>query len=99
MFLSLLLGVLKFNMDGALRGKLGPTGIRGVLHNSKGDIIIMFFEHVRVCGSNEAEVLPILESPQLSLKKINELLIVESNSSNVITGRCSLGGFNFFLMK
>lgn len=26
-------GVLKFNVDGAARGKLGLTGISGVLHN------------------------------------------------------------------
>lgn len=32
-------GELKFNVDGATRGKLGPVGIVGVLRNSKGFVI------------------------------------------------------------
>ena len=37
-----LLGVLKFNIDGAARGKLGPAGIRGVFCNKEGDFITIW---------------------------------------------------------
>ena len=43
------LSVLKFNVDGATRGKPGPTGIGGVLHNNKGGVLFMFSKHVGVC--------------------------------------------------
>jgi hypothetical protein len=32
------LGVLKFNVDGATKGKSGPAGIGGVLHDNKGEV-------------------------------------------------------------
>ena len=32
-------GVLKFNVDGAARGKPGPSGIGGVLRNSEGFVL------------------------------------------------------------
>ena len=38
------LGVLKFNVDGAVRGKLGLAGIIGVLRNSKGEVLLMFLK-------------------------------------------------------
>lgn len=55
-------GVLEFNVDGFVRGKSGPMGIDGVLHNYKGEVLFMFSKHVSVCDSNEAEVLTILEA-------------------------------------
>lgn len=33
------LDMLKFNVDGAARGKLGPTSIEGVLLNSNGEVL------------------------------------------------------------
>lgn len=33
-------GAFKFNEDGASRGKPGPASIGGVLHNSKGEILL-----------------------------------------------------------
>lgn len=57
--------VLKFNVDGASRGKPRPTGIRCVLHNSKGEVLLMFSKHVEVCDSNVVEVLAILEALRL----------------------------------
>ena len=35
-------GVLKFNVDGAAKGKPGLAGIWGVLRNHKGEVIYMF---------------------------------------------------------
>lgn len=39
-------GVLKFNMDSATKGKPGLTRIGGVLHNSRGEVLLMFSKHV-----------------------------------------------------
>ena len=36
---------LKFNVDGAARGKPGPAGIGGVLRN-QGGVLYMFLKHV-----------------------------------------------------
>ena len=52
--------VLKFNVDGASRGKPRPMGIRCVLHNRKGEVLHMFLTHVGVYDSNVVEVLAIL---------------------------------------
>ena len=46
-------GVLKFNVDGATRGKPGPMGIGGVLRNNSGVVLFMFSKRVGVCDSNE----------------------------------------------
>lgn len=53
---------LKFNVDGAVRGKLGPTGIGGILRNYKVKVLFMFSKHAGVRDSYEAEVLVILEA-------------------------------------
>ena len=41
-----LFGVLKFNMDGSLRGKPGPVVIVGVLCNSEGEVLLLFSNNV-----------------------------------------------------
>ena len=56
------IGLFKFNVDEAAREKPRPAGIGGVLRNCNGDVLFMFSKYVRVCDSNEAEVLAILES-------------------------------------
>lgn len=40
--------VLKFNVDGASRAKPGRVGIRGVLRNYKGEVLLMFSKNVGV---------------------------------------------------
>lgn len=55
-------GVHIFKVDGIATGKPGPTGIDGVLHNYKGEVLFMFSKHVSVCDSNEVEALTILEA-------------------------------------
>ena len=55
-------GMLKLNVDGAVRGKSGPAGIGGVLRNDKGEVLLMFSKSVGIRDSNEAEVLAILEA-------------------------------------
>ncbi|XXG62464.1 hypothetical protein AAC387_Pa05g0816 [Persea americana] len=78
------LDLLKFNVDGPARGKSGPSGIGGVLHNSNGEVLYMFSKNVAVCDSNEAEVLAILEALCCFKKYFHGALIVESDSSNAI---------------
>lgn len=50
----------KFNVDGALRGNLGPSGIGEVLLNNKSGVLVLIFKFVGICDSSEAEVLAIL---------------------------------------
>lgn len=47
-------GVLKFNVDGATRRKLGHVGIGGALRNKKGVVLCMFSKHVEVMAILEA---------------------------------------------
>ena len=77
-------GVLKFNVDGASRGKPGLAGIGGVFRNSRGEILLIFSKHVSVCDSNEAEVLAILEDLRLFSRGYGGPLVMESDSFNVI---------------
>ena len=58
-------GVLKFNVDGAAKGKPGPAGIGGVLCDSGGVVLVMFSKHVGIMKSNEAKVLAILEAVRI----------------------------------
>lgn len=76
--------VLKFNVDGDSRGKLGPAGISGVLHNSKGEVLLMFSKPIGIRDSNEVEVLAISEALCIFSGSFQDKLIVESNSSNVV---------------
>lgn len=52
-------GELKFNVDGATRGKPRLAGIGGVLRNSLGVAVSLFFKNVGTMESNEVEVLAI----------------------------------------
>lgn len=57
------IGILKFNMDGAARGKPSPAGIGWMLHNDNGDILGMFSKGVGIKDSNEAEIfIDVLQS-------------------------------------
>ena len=79
-------GVLKFNVDGAAKGKPGPAGIGGVLHDSGGLVLVMFSKHVGTMESNEAEVLAILEVVRIfASSSFNSRLEVESDSLNAIS--------------
>ena len=49
------LGVFKFNVDDASRGKPGQAGIGGLLCNSKGEVLLMFSKNFGVCDSNAVE--------------------------------------------
>lgn len=57
--------LLKFNVDGAARGKPGLAGVGQILCNSNGVVFIMFLKHMGYMDSNEAEVVAILEAIQI----------------------------------
>eukprot|EP00268_Persea_americana_P068026 TRINITY_DN9427_c0_g1_i1.p1 TRINITY_DN9427_c0_g1~~TRINITY_DN9427_c0_g1_i1.p1 ORF type:complete len:120 (+),score=19.95 TRINITY_DN9427_c0_g1_i1:825-1184(+) len=78
------LGVLKFNVDGAARGKPRPAGIGGVLRNSKGEVLFTFSKPIGIRDSKEAEVLAILKALCYFSRFFHGNLIVESDSSNVV---------------
>lgn len=65
-------GILKFNVDGASRGRASPTGIGGVLHNDKGKIFGNVYQRCMMrirecplghCSSNKSNYMgcPSLE--------------------------------------
>ena len=78
-----LVGILKFNVDGAPRCKPGPAGVGGVLRSSNGEVLLLFSKNVGVCDSNEAEVLVILEDLRF-FRSFDGRLLVESDSSNAV---------------
>lgn len=51
----------------------------GVLHNCKGEFLLMFSKKVGVCDCNEAEVLAILEALRLFSRCYHGRLVVESD--------------------
>lgn len=64
-------GILKFNVDGASRGRAGPTGIGGVLHNDKGKIFGNVFQRCMMqiregplghCSSNKSQLYGMSKS-------------------------------------
>ena len=80
---SPLMGVMKFNVDGASRGKPGSEGNRGVLHG-RGEVLLMFSQHIGVRDSNETEELVIPAGLRLFSRRFIGFLVMESNSSNAI---------------
>ncbi|XVF09547.1 hypothetical protein REPUB_Repub07fG0103600 [Reevesia pubescens] len=53
------LGFVKFNVDGSSKGNPSPAGCRGVLQDSSGHIVAMFFGPLGVQESNVAELVVI----------------------------------------
>lgn len=71
--------MLKFNVDGATKGILGPPGVGVVLRNRNGIVLALFSKHVGCMESNEAEVVAILEALQIFISSHSKL-VVESDS-------------------
>lgn len=67
------------------RGKPGPAGIGEVLHNSKGEILLMFYKNVGVRDSNEAEVFAIREALQIYSNHYHKRLVAKSDLSNIVS--------------
>jgi len=73
--------------DGSSKGKPGPTGIRGVLHDHNGIVMRFFSVSVGIKESNEVELLTIIKALELSSSK-NEFFernfIIESDYASVV---------------
>ncbi|OMO61107.1 hypothetical protein CCACVL1_23740 [Corchorus capsularis] len=79
---------LKFNVDGAAKGKPGPAGIGGVLRDENGKIWMDFSKSMGIMDSNEAELCAIREAILLfstSKWANSHALIIESDSRNVVS--------------
>lgn len=72
-------GVLKFNVDGAAKGKLKLSDISGVLCNHNGKVFLVFSNCLGTKDPNEAGVMAILEAFQIFSTCFQGKLIVESD--------------------
>lgn len=76
---------LKFNVDGAARGKPWLAAGVEVLRNGKGVVLFIFSKNVVNMESNEAEVVATLEDLRFfSLASFQASLIVESDCPNIV---------------
>ncbi|EOY00968.1 Uncharacterized protein TCM_010873 [Theobroma cacao] len=74
---------LKFNVDGATQGCLGPAGIGGLLRNCKREVKIIFSKHISEADSNLAEYRAVREAFAIfvaSKWKEDYSLLIENNS-------------------
>ncbi|PWA95600.1 hypothetical protein CTI12_AA049650 [Artemisia annua] len=81
-------GSLKFNVDGAARGKLGSTGMGGLLRNNCGVVVAIFSIPLGVLDSNVVEVMAIKETCRMVNEKLDWSspgIIVESDSLNAVS--------------
>lgn len=76
--------VIKFNVDGASRGKPEPAGLGGVLRNHEGTTSIDFNESVGTTDSNEVEILNIRRILNIWNMFGQGKLIIEGDSTNAI---------------
>lgn len=76
-------GVLKFNVAGAVRGKLGLAGM-GCYEMEKGCFCVCSRKEWAK-DSNKAEVLAILEALRIFARSFHGSLIIERDSSNAVT--------------
>lgn len=75
---------MKFNVDGASRGKLGPTGIGGVLEYHNGISSLVFTQSVEIRDSNEAAVLSMRKVLTIWAGLRGGRLVSEGDSTNAI---------------
>ncbi|PKI58601.1 hypothetical protein CRG98_020990 [Punica granatum] len=81
-------GWLKWNIDDSSIGKPGPSGIGGVLRDSKGCVICIFSSPSDIIDPNLAELQAIRRALQLSASNtalFGFSFIIESDSKNVIS--------------
>lgn len=76
--------MLKFDVDGAAKGKPGPTGIGGVLRNSDGCVLALFSKNVSCMESNEAQKVAILKALRIFTSSYQSKMVVESDFLNAI---------------
>ena len=82
------IGFMKFNVDGAARGKPGPAGIGGVLRDVDGKVWMEFSNSIGVSESNEAEICAIRKALLLFCASswVDSFgLVMESDSRNAVS--------------
>lgn len=77
-------GEMKFNVDGASRGKPGPIGIGGVLRDHLSHFSWVFSESVGIRDSNKAKLLSIRRALNISVGLGGGKLVIERDSANAI---------------
>lgn len=75
-------GFMKFNVDGATRGKLESVEIGGVLRNHRSETSIMFNESGGIKDSNEAESLNIRRALTICKDHGQGKLVIEWDLAN-----------------
>ncbi|KAK9041513.1 hypothetical protein V6N11_016611 [Hibiscus sabdariffa] len=76
-------GAVKFNVDAAVNGVVGPTGIGGVLKDHTGKILLCFSKYIGFSDPTSAELQGILEACCCFVGSQwvgTESLIIESDS-------------------
>ncbi|EOX92975.1 Uncharacterized protein TCM_001832 [Theobroma cacao] len=75
-------GEFKFNVDNSAKGKPGPVGCNGVLRDSNGHVVGLFFCLIGLHDSNIAELMAILKALKLFAASpyTSSPLIIESDS-------------------
>ncbi|GMJ07609.1 hypothetical protein like AT5G65005 [Hibiscus trionum] len=74
--------VLKFNVDGAARGKPGPAGFGGMMRDGESQILGLFSGPLGEMDSNEAEIRAIAFALSLVVDRSwrHHCVIIESDS-------------------
>ncbi|EOY00574.1 Uncharacterized protein TCM_010468 [Theobroma cacao] len=79
-------GHLICNTDGASKGNLGDSRIRGILRKENGDALIIFSKAIDVSDSNTVELLTVREAALLFAASdwLSQPLLIECDSLNVV---------------
>ncbi|KAK9000988.1 hypothetical protein V6N11_082782 [Hibiscus sabdariffa] len=80
-------GIAKFNTNGAVKGRFGPTGVGGVLRDHSGNVLLKFSNSIGIADPASAELLAIKKALSLFatpglIGNVN--LQVETNCNNVV---------------
>ena len=65
---------MKFNVDGASKGNLGPRGIGRVLRNDQGVVLGHFSKSIGGCGHMKLKSLPYIMLPYSAISLISRIL-------------------------
>ena len=76
---------IKLNFDGASKGNPGPAGGEGVFRNSQGEILHIYTINLGHSTNNSAELNAMVKGLNIAIYKGFEKLILEGDSSLVIT--------------
>ncbi|KAK2652397.1 hypothetical protein Ddye_012253 [Dipteronia dyeriana] len=79
---------LKFNVDGSARGKTSPAGIGGVLRDSSGKILCVFFHFIGIEDSNSTDIIAIHRANELCASMsefVGKAIVMASDSKTTVS--------------